>query len=141
MLRMKRSEAVSLIYVLNIVSRLMTELDQTSDEEPIGSYDMQTAQSDNSEIDYASLQQTVDEIAEGLGVEMPTVEEMMNLRTSMPNGTAEQAVNHWISTGRIRPRQSAGPVSLHARSCSTPNPLSNEEYVKNTYTHLANDND
>ncbi|HTM18141.1 MAG TPA: hypothetical protein VL135_14605 [Terracidiphilus sp.] len=114
MRRIKRSEAVTLIYGLNIVARLMTELDQTSDEEPIESYEMQSAQSDDSENNYASLQQTVDEIAEGLGVEMPTVEEMMNLRASMPNGTAEQAVNHWISTGRIRPRQQA--VSLHARS-------------------------
>ena len=114
--RIKRSEAVTLIYGLNIVARLMTELDQTSEEEPIGSCDMQSARSGDSETDYASLQQTVDEIAEGLGVEMPTVEEMMNLRTSMPNGTAQQAVDHWIATGRIRPRQhQAGSVSLHAR--------------------------
>jgi len=116
MRRIKRSEAVTLIYGLNIVARLMTELDQTSDEEPIGSYETQSADSGDSETNYASLQQTVDEIAEGLGVEMPTVEEMINLRASMPNGTAEQAVNHWISTGRIRPRQQAGVVSLHARS-------------------------
>src|SRR3569833_2075398 len=115
--RIKRSEAVALIYGLNIVARLMTALDQASDEEPIGAYELQSADTTDPETDYASLQQTVDEIAEGLGVEMPTVEEMMNLRTSMPNGTAEQAVNHWIATGRIRPRQhQAGTVSLHARS-------------------------
>ena len=47
---------------------------------------------------------------------MPTVEAMLNLRASIPNGTPKQALDHWIATERIRPRQhQAGVVTLHAR--------------------------
>lgn len=95
--QIKRSDVRTFLSGFGLSARIMSEVKQEAaaallseaESEPISE----------------SIQQTLDEIAEGLGMEMPTLEEMQKLQASMPNGTPEQALDYWISTGRIRPRQ------------------------------------
>jgi hypothetical protein len=116
MRRIKRSEADTLIHGLNLVGRLMTEIDQTADSDPAGFDEMQSVAPPESDASSASIQKTLDEIAEDLGVEMPSFEELLQLQASMPNRTPKQALDHLLSTGRIRPRQQAGGVTPRMRA-------------------------
>ena len=113
MRRIKRSEADTLIHGLNLVGRLMTEIDQTADSDPAGFDEMQSVAPPESEASSASIQKTLDKIAEDLGVEMPSFEELLQLQASR---TPKQALDHLLSTGRIRPRQQAGGVTPGMRA-------------------------
>jgi len=107
--RIKRSDARVFLHGFGLSFRVMTELDRE--------VAAMAAQSDpfaESESESEAIQQTLDEIAAGLGVEMPTLKEMQKLQASMPNGTPQKALDHWISTGRIRPRRPDG-VSSRAK--------------------------
>jgi hypothetical protein len=102
MRRIKRSEADTLIHGLGKVSRLMTEIDQSPDPGQFEYDQTQSAPSPESDTDSDAIQHTLDDIANQLGIEMPSFEEMQQLQATMPNGTPEKALDHWISTGRIR---------------------------------------
>jgi len=119
MRRIKRSEADTFMRGFSLLSRLMTQIDESPAAYTTGTTGMQLngtssiAPPDEEEVTSESLQKMVDEIADGLGLEMPTLEEMQKLQASMPNGTPEKALEHWISTGRIRPKQPADGQRTH----------------------------
>jgi hypothetical protein len=100
MRRIKRSEADTLIHGLTVVARLMTEVDESTAESP-----MEIDMPAESEPICGSLQKTLDDLAAKHGLELPTLEEMMKLQASMPDKTAEQAVDYLLASGRIRPAQ------------------------------------
>ena len=106
--RIECSEARVFINGIGLSARIMNEIDQENAARPLGLDGMQSAAPSEPETTSESLQQTIDEIAEGLGIEMPTLEEMLKLQATMPNGTPEKALEHWISTGRIRPTRPEG---------------------------------
>jgi hypothetical protein len=106
--RIKCSEARVFINGIGLSARLMSDVDREIAEDPAGTRDARSVIPEESEPTSESIQQMVDEIAEGLGIEMPTLEEMQKLQASMPDGTPEKALNHWISIGRIRPIRPEG---------------------------------
>ena len=107
--RIKHSEASTLIYGLNIVGRLMTEIDQA----PAEFDETQPAASSESEPSMQAIEQMVNSITADL--EGPTFKEIRQLRESMPDATAEQALEHWISSGKFRPRQQADGLTPHPK--------------------------
>jgi hypothetical protein len=106
MRRIKRSEADTLIHGLSVVTRLMTEVDESTAESP-----MEIDTPAESEPICGSLQKTLDDLAAKRGLELPTIEEMIKLQASMPNKTAEQAVDYMLASGKIRPTQQAANVA------------------------------
>ena len=113
--RLKRSDANTYLHGFALTARMMSELDREAAANPVGLDQMQSVKPPESEITPESLQQTLNEIAEGLGVELPSLEEMQNIQASMPNGTPEQAPDHWISTGRMRPNRPADGIRPGAK--------------------------
>ena len=105
--QIRRSEAETFIRGFNLLLRLMSELD----EETAGYAPHRTAEPEE-EPTNEDLQKIIDEIGQDLGVEMPSIEEM--LHPSTPNQTPEQAVEHWIATGKIRPRHPATNSQVHS---------------------------
>ena len=118
--QIKRSEADTFLRGFSLLTRLMTELDEAGIGYTMQPNETRSAAEPEPEPTNEDLQQMIDEIAEGLGVEMPTLEEMLQLQASMPNGTPEKALEHWISTGRIRPRQQ--PDGVRPRPSNRPRP-------------------
>ena len=109
--RIKRSEANTYLHGFALSVRIMNDLDRETAEYAAGFNDAQSVAPTESETTSEAIQQTLDEIAESLGVEPPSLEEKQNLQASMPNGTPERALNHWIKTGRIRPIRPAGGIT------------------------------
>ena len=116
--RLTRSDANTYLHGFALTGRMMSELDREAAADPIAFDQMQSVTPPESETTSESLQQTLDEIAEGLGIELPSMEEMQNIQASMPNATAEQALDHWISTGRICPIPPAGGITAGAKTLS-----------------------
>jgi hypothetical protein len=116
--RLKRSDANTYLHGFALTARIMSELDREAAANPIGFDEMQSVTPPESETTSESLQQTLNEIAVGLGIELPSMEEMQNIQASMPNATAEQALGHWISTGRICAIPPAGGITAGAKTLS-----------------------
>jgi len=105
--QIKCSEADTFLRGFSLLGRLMTEVDESPADYEMERDEMNripSADSSEEEVTDESIQETLDEIADGLGLEMPTLKEMQALQASMPNGTPEKALEHWIATGRIRPK-------------------------------------
>jgi hypothetical protein len=111
--QIKRSEANTFIHGFSLSARIMNEVDKESAESAIEMEGMQSVAPVESEPVSESIQRTLDDIADSIGYDLPTLEEMLKLQASMPNGTPRQALDHWIETGRIRPKQHAGKRHEH----------------------------
>ena len=106
MRRIKRSEADTLVHGLTVVARFMTEVDESTAESL-----MEIDTPAESEPICGSLQKTLDDLAAKHGPRTAHYEEMMKLQASMPDRTAEQAVDYMLASGRIRPTQQPANVA------------------------------
>jgi hypothetical protein len=118
--RIKRSEAETLLRGLKFAARLMTELDtEIASHQAEMDHTQSTAPAD-SEPSSKSVQKTIHSIAANLGFDLPTFEEIEELRASMSGATHEQAINAWQASRKtVQFANSARRSNNNQRSLSS----------------------